>query len=1242
MVDGPRRSHRRNTGLKIFQANVGRSGPTQDTALSLAWEGGFDVVLIQEPYAQWDNNAGRRQTKNHPGYQAYNPLNDWRGARPSVLTYVRISPNLPSKQLSPPDLENGCVCWIEVCGYTIVNIYRRAADDTTTETLTKWGQPPPRSIIAGDFNAVHWSWQPGKDSDTAGNRIAEWAEEHDLYPSLTDSPTRHSGRCIDLVFSNCPTSSRVEHSLNTGSDHFTVVTTLPEPLRTTPGAGKKYVPMECWEEFGQLMHSFAWTLPSVNLTSPSRDNLDRCTRALQDLFKYVMEAAGKTRHQNGHSAPWWTDECKAAHQALNRSRPGSAEYEEAKKDLKTVVRRCKRAHWDEIIANATAVRSIWTVAKWRKATDRFQPPPLVNGDISISDPTERATYLRDKLLKRKTTEEDIPDPWAQEHPVNRNITWDTSVTEAEAKKATTGSGNTAPGADGISVALLQLAWPAVGRYITDLFRGCLAAGYHPLPFRSAEVTIIPKPGKPEKTYTTHKGYRPISLLSCIGKGLERLLARRVSLLAMEHKLLPEQYFGALPKRSATDLVACLVHDAEVALAQGSVASLLTLDISGAFDIVMRNRLILRLREQGWPILFVRWVESFMSNRKALVRNGYGTTLPETELECGAPQGSPISPIVSMLYFSPILKINDPSTRFGYADDVAILAVGADTKETTRKLQWELQDTLDWGRLNAVSFDPDKAELIHFYHTRKQTHEESVDFEGRTIEPQDTVRWLGVHLDSRLSFRKHVEVMTGKALKAANFLKSLNKTQKGSPPDAVALAAKACVAPVALYGMEAWWPGDKRQSASCPSRQVTTGTSSLVEKMDKAFRTAARAVLPAWKTTNTAVVHRESGVPPAPVALAQARLRTSARFASLDRNHPVSRRIDKKLPPRIPMTRLQRTASLVGRTVRPSLFAKNNGAVLAGPDFRGLPKAKAAEKHLELLDALPRTTLLAYSDGSQDKMENTGWGAVTYHDYKSTSSCGYLANAEVYDAEAVGAFEAMKLARIRIASNPDIKEILLFLDNSAVVDGILGNTPASSQGAYMGLRKIAKELQPHVTTKVAWVPGHKDVLGNERADKLAKEGSELPRHTSSCATITHIKRWARKERRLILEAYWDDNSPSYYRRWQLDALAMPPELHLPRPILHRLLAERSGHGDFIEYHERFGHDTRPTCKCGEPRTQGHFVECRMVAPFLPDIPEKDLQFGATHLTYLLGYKGYKDFQKLVEETSPYGPPPADID
>ena len=139
-------------------------------------------------------------------------------------------------------------------------------------------------------------------------------------------------------------------------------------------------------------------------------------------------------------------------------------------------------------------------------------------------------------------------------------------------------------------------------------------------------------------------------------------------------------------------------------------------------------------------------------------------------------------------------------------DIAILVEGANTEESSLRVQLELEASIEWGRKNAAAFAPDKAELIHFYRDRKP-HAEGVLLGDQEVKPSASVRWLGVILDSRLSFKKHVETWAGKAL-IANFLKSLNKTRKGSP---VAIAAKACMAPVALYGMEAWWPGHERQS-----------------------------------------------------------------------------------------------------------------------------------------------------------------------------------------------------------------------------------------------------------------------------------------------------------------------------------------------------------------------------------------------------------------------------------------------
>ncbi|EDN91303.1 hypothetical protein SS1G_00706 [Sclerotinia sclerotiorum 1980 UF-70] len=122
-------------------------------------------------------------------------------------------------------------------------------------------------------------------------------------------------------------------------------------------------------------------------------------------------------------------------------------------------------------------------------------------------------------------------------------------------------------------------------------------------FRLATIVIIPKPNKSD--YTNPRSYRPIALLSVLGKGLERLIAKKVSWLALNYQVLANQQLGALPLRSSVDLTTCVTHDIETSLKQGLKTTLLTMDVKGAFDAVLPGRLVNRLREQGWPNNLVR-------------------------------------------------------------------------------------------------------------------------------------------------------------------------------------------------------------------------------------------------------------------------------------------------------------------------------------------------------------------------------------------------------------------------------------------------------------------------------------------------------------------------------------------------------------------------------------------------------------------------------------------------------------
>lgn len=86
--------------------------------------------------------------------------------------------------------------------------------------------------------------------------------------------------------------------------------------------------------------------------------------------------------------------------------------------------------------------------------------------------------------------------------------------------------------------------------------------------------------------------------SCNNEGLERLVARRIAYHAIVNNITRSNQAGALPNRSATDLIAALVHDIEQALADGDLLTPLTMDVQGAFDAVLRNRLITILHRQG--------------------------------------------------------------------------------------------------------------------------------------------------------------------------------------------------------------------------------------------------------------------------------------------------------------------------------------------------------------------------------------------------------------------------------------------------------------------------------------------------------------------------------------------------------------------------------------------------------------------------------------------------------------------
>ena len=538
-----------------------------------------------------------------------------------------------------------------------------------------------------------------------------------------------------------------------------------------------------------------------------KEEANAYAEALAGVFKAAIKGAGQKDKGKSKPALWWTQECKEAYKAYLETRQSPDTITPEKRDFLTIVRKAKREYWRRIIDNAKDDTALYRVIGWHKQAPSLKAPPLaVNGRL-IEDTMEKAEVLWEEILDRFSADDDLEELQLEDFQGVTYLPWKQSLSLEEVERCTIGVSSTSPGTDQVTVRLLKACWDIVKDLLHGLFSRCLELSYFPDTWKNAEVAMIPKVGKKDKSSV--RSWRPIALLSCISKGFERIISQRIAWTALTHQVLSSQHGGALPKRSAMDLVASFTHDVEKAIAEGRQVTMVTLDVQGAFDALLVNRLLRRMQEQGWPLSLLYLVRSFLTGRKVRVRLEDSTTAFYT-VACGTPQGSPLSPVLYMLYLAELLN-EDPKLRFGYADDICLYRASHTLEENTQLLAQDVQGIIQWGNENKIFFAPEKLEMIHF--TTRRGAGNPVLKVNRELEiapiitapkaSQDpALRWLGVWFDRKLKFRRHVSERTAKARQVAQHIRNLARTTDGPPASSLRKAVTTCVLSSALYGTEA--------------------------------------------------------------------------------------------------------------------------------------------------------------------------------------------------------------------------------------------------------------------------------------------------------------------------------------------------------------------------------------------------------------------------------------------------------
>ena len=201
----------------------------------------------------------------------------------------------------------------------------------------------------------------------------------------------------------------------------------------------------------------------------------------------------------------------------------------------------------------------------------------------------------------------------------------------------------------------------------------------------------------------------------------------------QHQLLPKTHFGGRPGRTTTDAIHYLVHKVKRAWANDQVASVLFLDIKGAFPNAVTDLLIHNLKSRRKVEEFWRYTQNLSNSYSQTEEQNskFDDFTSETiNVINGIGQGDPLSMLLYIIYNASLLEITDNDEHedaLGYVDDIALLAIGGDFVETTARLKNMMEKHeggLEWSEQHNSRFEISKSAILHL--SRKTTLDPEVD------------------------------------------------------------------------------------------------------------------------------------------------------------------------------------------------------------------------------------------------------------------------------------------------------------------------------------------------------------------------------------------------------------------------------------------------------------------------------------------------------------------------------------
>lgn len=832
-----------NSFLRILTWNAnGLNQRVQELEVFLR-ENNTDIALISETHFTHKNYL---KIKGYSAYWTTHPSERARGG--TALLIKQNIKHFQQKEIKEPYLQA-----------TIVTIQHNETELSIgaiycpprhtiikTQYLNVFRKLGPRFIIGGDFNVKHTAWgsrliTPGKGKELLSAVNAAKCEVHSsCTPTYWPTDRNKMPDVIDFFITKGinPNCIETEGVIDLSSDHTPVFLKLNATVITKKRRQNLTNKYTDWSTFrnnldnlidlhirldniNELEHHTQQFINNIRLaartaTPVPRDKPERQFNYPEEIRDLIKERRKIRRLWHRTRNPIDKRRFNKVSNLVNRL-------------IKEYKQKCFGEYLSELGPEVDKDYSLWKATR-RMRRHLIQVPPIKNAEGHWVRRDEEKVELFAQYLADIFQPHDIQSSIEPNSAYVPNISIKRfTIFEVAQEIDKNLKARKAPGVDELSPGLYKELSRKAIMMITYLFNACLRLKYIPNCFKIAQIIMLKKPDKPPEQVTS---YRPISLLPTISKLFEKLLLKRLKPLIN----IPDFQFGFRNKHSTIDQIHRVTNMIEKAFEEKKYCPAIFLDVSQAFDRVWHEGLIHKI-SRILPKNICQLLESYISNRR--FRVSYEEVFSGFySIKAGVPQGSVLGPLLYLIYTADMPTTNE--TFIGaYADDTVIMAaadtLGAATKCLEKTLDKINQWTNDW----KIKLNTSKS--IHIIFTlRKINKEYKICLNGTAIPQAQTVKYLGMHMDSRLNWKHHVRQKAEQIKLKCRQIYWLVGYQSPLSLNNKRLVYESIIKPIWLYGIQVW--GCTKQS-----------NRNIIQKCQNKF---LRLITKAYRYVSNSEIHKD--------------------------------------------------------------------------------------------------------------------------------------------------------------------------------------------------------------------------------------------------------------------------------------------------------------------------------------------------------------------------------------------------